>query len=156
VEPAPNLDQAPLPSIVVPDPSEPTANESNASASTASESTSRAEQQVVVDSVPQPISAAQARQAAVAATSGKVLATSRVERSGYDAFAVQIERADGSVVTGYVEATSGVVFDWVVDKKAPAPAATYDDDYEDDDYEDDDYEDDDYEDDDHDEDGDDD
>jgi hypothetical protein len=151
VEPAPSLDQAPLPSIVVPDPSEPIAIESNAS-----ESTSRAEQQVVADSVPQPISAAQARQAAVAATPGKVLATSRVERSGYDAFAVQIERADGSVVTGYVEATSGVVFDWVVDKKAPAPAATYDDDYGDDDHGDDDHEDDDHEDDDHDEDDDDD
>ena len=70
-----------------------------------------------------------------------------MQRGGYDAIAVQIERADGSVVTGYVESTTGVVFDWTVDKKAPAPApaATYDDDdgYEDDGYEDDDRDDDD-------------
>lgn len=141
VESAPGLDQAPLPTIVVPE-----LSQSTTSQSTESKSTNRAEQQVVADSAPQAISAAQARQAAVAATPGKVLATSRVERGGYDAFAVQIERTDGSVVTGFVEASSGVVFDWIVDKEAPAPAATYydddDDDYEDDEHEDDDHDDD--------------
>ena len=130
VEPEPSLEQAPLPAIVVPDPSEPTG---------------RSEQRTVADSMdpaPQAISRSQAQQAAVGATPGKVLGTARVERSGYDAFAVQIERPDGSVVTGYVEATSGVVFDWVLDKEAPAPAATYDDDeYDDDEYDDDDYDD---------------
>jgi hypothetical protein len=118
------IEPASVPSVV-PDPSEPTG---------------RSEQRTVADSMdtaPQAISRSQAQQAAVGATPGKVLGTARVERSGYDAFAVQIERPDGSVVTGYVEATSGVVFDWVLDKEAPAPAATYDDDeYDDDDYED--------------------
>jgi hypothetical protein len=63
-------------------------------------------------------------------------------------------------VTGYVEATTGVVYDWVVDKAAPAPkpTATYDDDdrYDDDRYDDDDHDDDDHDDDDHDDDDDDD
>lgn len=93
--PEPGAESAPLPEIVIPEP------------------------------VNQAITAQAARTAATAATPGSVLDTSRVQRAGYDAYAVQIERADGSIVTGYVEATSGVVFDWVVDKKAPTPKATY-------------------------------
>lgn len=85
----------------------------------------------VAESAVQTITARAARQAAMAATPGTVLQTSRVQRAGYDAYAVQIERADGSIVTGYVEATSGVVFDWVIDQEAPAPKATYQE-YEDD------------------------
>lgn len=89
-----------------------------------------------------PITADQARSAAVKAADGEVLGTERVEHAGYDAYAVQIKRADGSIVTGYVEASTGVVYDWVVDQAAPAPQATYEDDdekHEDDDekYEDD-------------------
>ena len=57
---------------------------------------------------------------------------------------MQIERADGSIVTGYVEASTGVVYDWVVNQAAPAPQAAYEDDDDDEKYEDDDekYEDD--------------
>ena len=149
IEPAPGIDQTPLPAIVVPEPIEVTARASSEGSATSRSVQSQPEQsaavatqpstQESVEAAPQVISAARARQAATAATPGTVVATTRVERGGYDAFAVQIERKDGSVVTGYVEATSGVVFDWVVDKKAPAPAATYyDDDDHDDDHDDDD------------------
>lgn len=122
IEPAPSADQTALPAIVVPQP---------------------------VASAPQTITAEQARQVATEATPGVVLATSRIERGGYDSFAVQIQRADGSVVTGYVEAASGVVFDWVVDKKATAPASSYseDDEHEDDEHKDDEHKDDKHEDD---------
>ena len=91
-----------------------------------------------------PITANQARSAAVKAADGNVLGTQRVQHAGYDAYAVQIERADGSIVTGYVEASTGVVYDWVVNQAAPAPQAAYEDDDDDEKYEDDDekYEDD--------------
>lgn len=148
IEPAPSIDQTPLPAIVVPEPIEvttsavaedgPTSRSDQPEPERSAAATTQPSAQESVEATPQVISAAQAGQAATAATPGTVLATTRVERGGYDAFAVQIERTDGSVVTGYVEATSGVVFDWVVDKAAPAPAATYyDDDYDDDDYDDD-------------------
>lgn len=120
VQPAVVADQPRLPKIVVPEQVE-------ASAGAKARQTADAA----------TITAQQAQQAAIAATPGSVLSTTRVARGGYDAFAVQIERTDGSVVTGYVEATSGVVFDWVIDKQAPAPVATYADDDDDDDYDDD-------------------
>ena len=150
IVPEAGAELAPLPKIVIPEPvissSEPT---SNAVTPTAGDSPSVAEPAV------QTITARAARQAATAATPGSVLDTSRVQRAGYDAYAVQIERADGSIVTGYVEATSGVVFDWVVDQKAPTPKATYED-YDDEDEDDHDEEHDEEHDEDHDEDGDDD
>jgi len=40
---------------------------------------------------------------------------------GYDAWAVQVLRHDGSIVTGYVDRVSGVIFDWKVDQEAPKP-----------------------------------
>jgi hypothetical protein len=141
VQPAPNASSTPLPEIIVPEPIEPTADPTpSAKAATPSPTEPR----------PQTISADQARQAATNATGGTVLSTTRVERGGYDAFAVQIQRADSSIVTGFVEASTGVVFDWVVDEAAPtpSPAATYEDDYDDEYGDDDEYEDDDYEDDD--------
>lgn len=176
IEPAPGIDQAPLPAIVVPEPivvTEPiqvtagsvkdrsAAPQANASAPEPNPSAPEPNQSPSADATQAAsgtITADQARQAATAATPGKVLSTVRVQHAGYDAFAVQIERTDGSVVTGYVEATSGVVFDWVIDKQAPAPAATYvdDDDYDDDDDDYDDYDDDDHDYDDHDDDRDDD
>jgi len=166
VESAPGVEPSQLPTIVIPEPIEITAEAVTdersvavAEQPTPTQTASQAEVEATTEPVqvaPSTISARQARQAATAATPGTVLATSRVEHSGYDAYAVQIERADGSVVTGYVEATSGVVFDWVIDKKVPAPTASYadDDDYEDDRDDDDDH--DDHDDDDHDDDDDDD
>lgn len=103
IELKPNIDRTALPTIVVPK---------------------------SIGSSPQAISAEQARQAATAATPGTVLRTARVEHGGYDSFEVQIQRTDGSIVTGFVEASSGVVFHWVVDKAARAPVTTYQDDDE--------------------------
>lgn len=77
-----------------------------------------------------PITVDQARSAAVMAADGSVLGTQRVQHAGYDSYAVQIKRVDGSIVTGYVEASTGVVYDWVVDQAAPAPQAAYEDDDE--------------------------
>ena len=110
----------------------------------------------------------QAESAVLNQTQGTVVSTASVTHAGLDAFAVQISRPDGSVVTGYVDASSGTVFEWVVNKQAtPAkPAAPaqpangadstpnsnkYDDDHEDDhgdDHDDDDDDDDDHDDDD--------
>ena len=97
---------------------------------------------IVVPMVEQtaPAPALTQRQAAAlvaAATGGNVLAASPTTHNGYDAYAVQVERADGSIVTGLVEATSGVIYDWTLDREAPpAPKPAYEgDEYEDDEYE---------------------
>lgn len=74
----------------------------------------------------------QSEQAALSATRGRVLSSAFTERNGVSATAVKISRTDGSVVTAYVDRNSGVVFDWVVNTKAPAqpagPTATDEDD----------------------------
>lgn len=57
------------------------------------------------------------------ATEGTVLGASATTHAGYDAYAVQVERPDGSVVTALVEATTGVIYDWTLDRPAP-PAPT--------------------------------
>jgi len=89
------------------------------------------------------ITQAQAADLVAAATGGTVLKTTTTTHAGYEAYAVRVERADGSVITGLVEATSGVIYDWRVNKEAPpAPAYT---EYEEDEYESDEYESDEYE-----------
>lgn len=97
------------------------------------------------------IGAKAARAAVVNASGGSVLKTSRVELDGFDAYGVQVARTDGSVVTGYVDSKSGVIFSWVIDKEAPAVAAKYagDDEYEEDESEKDEHEQDEYKDEDH-------
>jgi hypothetical protein len=97
------------------------------------------------------IGANAARAAVVNASGGSVLKTSRVELDGFDAYGVQVARTDGSVVTGYVDSKSGVIFSWVIDKEAPAVAAKYagDDEYEEDESENEEYEEDEYKDEDH-------
>ncbi len=69
---------------------------------------------------------AKASRIALSEASGEVVGITARSRMGYQAWAVQIKRPDGSIVTGYVDRESGVAFDWVIDQ--PAPAATYDDD----------------------------
>ena len=59
------------------------------------------------------IRSTQAKAAVVRVSPGRVLDVSRAQRSGYASYSVTVERADGSVVTGYVDRASGVVFDWV-------------------------------------------
>jgi len=60
----------------------------------------------------------QAADLVAAASGGTVLATARTTHAGYDAYAIQVQRTDGSVVTGLVEASSGVIYDWRVDRAA--------------------------------------
>ena len=79
------------------------------------------------------ISRADAQSIVLGATKGKVTSVENVTRAGLAAFAVTVERSDGSVITGYVDAATGTAFDWVINKKAPAPAATYNDDHDEDD-----------------------
>jgi len=69
------------------------------------------------------ISAKEARAAVQLATDGSVTGVKKTKRSGASAFAVTVSRPDGSVVTGYVDASTGVVFDWVVNTPAPQPTA---------------------------------
>lgn len=79
------------------------------------------------------ISRADAQSIVLAATKGTVTSVEKVTRAGLAAFAVTVERSDGSIITGYVDTATGTAFDWVVNKKAPAPAATYNDDDHDED-----------------------
>jgi hypothetical protein len=74
-----------------------------------------------------------ATKAVVNATGGKVTGVETVTRNGVDSFAVTVSRTDGSVVTGYVDRSSGDIYEWVVVKAAPAPAKQYEgDEYEED------------------------
>lgn len=59
--------------------------------------------------------------AVLAAAPGSVTSASKTTHQGMEAWAVTVGRADGSVVTGYVDVASGVVFDWKVERKAPTP-----------------------------------
>jgi hypothetical protein len=74
---------------------------------------------------PAEIAADQARDAVLQATGGGVTqSVTRDSHGGFDAWAVQVLRHDGSLVTGYVDRRSGVVYDWKVDKEAPTASAT--------------------------------
>lgn len=67
----------------------------------------------------------------------------QVTRAGYEAWAVTVQRPDGSVVTGFVDRASAHVFDWRVVQAAPVTVAYTDDEegeYEDEEYEDEDHE----------------
>ena len=86
-----------------------------------------------------------ATKAVVNATEGTVTSVEIVTRNGIDSFAVTVNRADGSVVTGYVDRSTGDIYEWVVVKAAPAPTLTPAKQYVDDEYEEDDHEDEKYE-----------
>lgn len=79
----------------------------------------------------------QAADLVAAASGGTVLATARTTHAGYDAYAIQVQRTDGSVVTGLVEASSGVIYNWRVDRAAEP---VYADGYENEEYEEEEYE----------------
>lgn len=52
---------------------------------------------------------------------GHVTDVRGTRHGGYEAFAVKVTRPNGSILTGYVDRDSGIVFDW---KQAAAPAVT--------------------------------
>jgi hypothetical protein len=54
----------------------------------------------------------------------------QVTRAGYEAWAVTVQRPDGSIVTGFVDRASANVFDWRVVQAAPVTVAYTDDDEE--------------------------
>ena len=62
------------------------------------------------DSVP----AKAARATVVAKAPGQVTSVRLARRQGFTAWAVTVQRNDGSVVVGYVDARSGIIFDWAV------------------------------------------
>ena len=66
------------------------------------------------------VSSRQAARTVLAETGGSVMSVSKSNRGGYSAWAVTVKRPDGSVITGYVDRASGVVFDWVVNQNAPS------------------------------------
>lgn len=70
-----------------------------------------------------------ATKAVVNATNGTVTQVDSINHNGVDAFAVTVKRTDGSVITGYVDRSSGDVYEWAVVKAAPVQQ------YEDDEYE---------------------
>ena len=78
------------------------------------------------------ISASKARSLVLAEAPGSVVSVGKTTRGGFAAFAVEVERADGSTVTGYVTRADGVIFDWT---QTAAPAAAYVDDEEEGEYE---------------------
>ena len=45
---------------------------------------------------------------------GTVLSTVRITRDGFKAWAVKVKRSDGSIVVGFVDIASGIIFDWTV------------------------------------------
>ena len=88
------------------------------------------------------ISSSQAASIVLKAAGGEsVTSVSKTTRQGTRAWAVTVQRSDGSVLTGYANRKNGTVFDWVTVKDAPAAptasASSHDDDHESDDHDDD-------------------
>ena len=52
---------------------------------------------------------------------GLLTSLRKVKRDGFYAWAVTIKRSDGSVVVGYVDRRSGIVFDWTVQTAPDEP-----------------------------------
>lgn len=82
-----------------------------------------------------------ATKAVVNATNGKVTQVESMKHNGVDSFAVTVKRTDGSVITGYVDRSSGDIYEWVVVKAAPAPVKQYEDDEDHEEHEDEEHED---------------
>ena len=72
------------------------------------------------------VSASDARALALSKVPGTVQSVVRKARDGFKAWAVRIERSDGSIVVGYVDMRSGTVFDWTVQRRPRAPIVDLD------------------------------
>lgn len=147
IAPAPVADLAPLPTFTtepLPEIKEPSAAPQPAKAAAAAtrEAESPAATSDAVPSAQPTLPPEQAVALVLAATGGGSTQDIRqVTRAGYEAWAVTVQRPDGSVVTGFVDRASANVFDWRVVQAAPVTVAYTDDDdkgeYEDDDHDDD-------------------
>ncbi|CAB4686851.1 unannotated protein [freshwater metagenome] len=105
-----------LPEIMINPPS-PKANKSRDAATPAeTPATTPAESPAANSASPsvRDITANDAAAIVLAASGGKATDAQQVTHGGYNAWAITVSRADGSVVKGFVEATSGVIFDWSV------------------------------------------
>lgn len=67
---------------------------------------------------------ARAKALVLKAAPGRVEGVSTTKRGGYSAYAVKVQRADGSMVIGYVDRATGVVFDWTKVSGATGSAPT--------------------------------
>lgn len=102
-----SFEAQPLPDVSLPDVALPAEASSTPQATTSS--TSRAEARALV----------------LAQAPGEIVKSWSAVRDGYRAYAVKVLRPDGSLVTGFVDRASGVVFDWTT---VAAPQTTSDDD----------------------------
>ncbi len=57
---------------------------------------------------------------------GTVLSTVKTTRDGFKAWAVRVKRSDGSVVVGFVDIASGIIFDWTVQSGPGDPVVDVD------------------------------
>ncbi len=57
---------------------------------------------------------------------GRVLSVKKTRRDGFISWAVTIQRRDGSIVVGYVDQSSGIVFDWTVQRGPGGPVVDID------------------------------
>lgn len=124
---APSFSAAPLPEVLLP----------SAEPVSAASAASIAQPAAAPVNVTKPaITRVQARDAVLAQAPGEVLSVRLKSHQGYEAYAVKVQRADGSVVVGFADAASGVVFDWN-EISGPTPTVQANDDDSDDDQSDD-------------------
>lgn len=57
---------------------------------------------------------------------GQVISVARTRRDGFRSWAVTVQRRDGSVVVGYVDIASGIIFDWTVQRRPGEPVVDLD------------------------------
>lgn len=66
------------------------------------------------------VTESEATQAVLDQAPGTTMSVRARSRQGYQSWAVQVQRPDGSIVTGYVDQSSGLILDWTTDRKATA------------------------------------
>jgi len=65
------------------------------------------------------VTADQATQAVLDQAPGTTIKVRARSHQGSQSWAVQVQQSDGSIITGYVDQATGVVFDWTTDRTAP-------------------------------------
>lgn len=75
---------------------------------------------------PAIVPAATAQLKVVKKVPGEVLSVRRAKRDGFVSWAVTVQRRDGSIVVGYVDTKSGIIFDWTVQQSPGEPVVDLD------------------------------